>query len=325
VGKVSRKSIYLLTAAASVALAGGATAAGLYKKITLVVDDKKEEVSGFKFGTVGDLLRQKGIQVKDQDLVQPTRNTHLQNGLQVVVIHAKEVSLQDGNQEKKNIITHAETVEDLLKELNVKLGEADKINVDLKSDLKPGQTITITRRNEQVIVAEEKVPFQTERQPDDDSYKGQEKELTPGVEGLARITTKVIYENGQEVDRQVTRDVVKAPVNRVIAYGTKSRPLAVASRSGENFQASQMLTMTATAYSSPGGRTASGLPAQKGVVAVDPNVIPLGTKLYIPGYGYAVAADVGGAIKGNRIDLAFDSNEEAVSYGRRTVTVYIVP
>jgi uncharacterized protein YabE (DUF348 family) len=325
VGKVSRKSIYLLTAAASVALAGGATAAGLYKHITLVVDDKKEEVSGFKFGTVDDLLRQKGIQVKDHDLVQPARDEYLQNGLRVVVIHAKEVSLQDGNQEKKNIITHAVTVEDLLKELNVKLGEADKINVDLKSELKPGQTISITRRNEQVIVTEEKVPFQTERQPDDDSYKGQEKELTPGVEGLARITTKVIYENGKEVDRQVTRDVVKTPVNRVIAYGTKSRPLAVASRSGDNVQSSQMLTMTATAYSAPGGRTASGLPAQKGVVAVDPNVIPLGTKLYIPGYGYAVAADVGGAIKGNRIDLAFDSNEEAVNYGRRTVTVYIVP
>jgi uncharacterized protein YabE (DUF348 family) len=299
--------------------------AGLYKKVTLVVDDRKETVSGFKYGTVGDLLKQTGIVVGDRDLVQPARNTYLQNGLQIVVIHAKEVSLIDGNQEKKQVITHAKTVEDLLKELDVKLGEADTINCDLHSELKQGQTITITRRNEQVVVTEENVPFQTERQPDDGLYKGQERELTPGVEGLARITTKVVYENGREVDRQVSRDVVKAPVNRVLAYGTKSRPLEVASRSGENFQASQMLTMTATAYASPGGRTASGLTAQKGVVAVDPNVIPLGTKLYIPGYGYAVAADVGGDIKGNRIDLAFNSQEEAISYGRRTVTVYIVP
>jgi 3D (Asp-Asp-Asp) domain-containing protein len=63
---------------------------------------------------------------------------------------------------------------------------------------------------------------------------------------------------------------------------------------------------------------------KRGLVAVDPNVIPLGTKLYIPGYGHAVADDIGGAIKGNRIDLAMDSIDEAMQYGVRSVEVVIL-
>lgn len=86
--------------------------------------------------------------------------------------------------------------------------------------------------------------------------------------------------------------------------------------------------MSASAYSAydPGNSqyTANGSFLRKGLVAVDPSVIPLGTRLYIPGYGYAIADDVGGAIKGNCIDLAFDSHREALDFGRRNVVVYIV-
>ena len=86
------------------------------------------------------------------------------------------------------------------------------------------------------------------------------------------------------------------------------------------------LTMAASAYSAyeTSGYTARGSYLRKGLVAVDPSVIPLGTRLYIPGYGHAIADDTGGAIRGNRIDLAFDSYEEAIQFGRRDVTVYIV-
>jgi 3D (Asp-Asp-Asp) domain-containing protein len=96
------------------------------------------------------------------------------------------------------------------------------------------------------------------------------------------------------------------------------------------------MTMVATAYDpgpastgkSPGhpayGITASGMRAGHGVVAVDPRVIPLGTRLYIPGYGNAIAGDTGGAIKGQRIDLGFATYNEAIRYGRQTVTVYVL-
>jgi 3D (Asp-Asp-Asp) domain-containing protein len=94
----------------------------------------------------------------------------------------------------------------------------------------------------------------------------------------------------------------------------------------------KVLTMIATAYSDSviscgrwaGHPTPIGLKARYGVIAVDPKVIPLRTKLYVEGYGYGIAGDVGGAIKGNRIDLCFDTHREAVNYGRKKVKVYIL-
>jgi 3D (Asp-Asp-Asp) domain-containing protein len=84
--------------------------------------------------------------------------------------------------------------------------------------------------------------------------------------------------------------------------------------------------MLATAYTAGsaggGGMTASGRRAGYGIVAVDPRIIPLGTRLYIPGYGMAIAGDTGGDIVGNRIDLGFDSLRGAMLFGRRDVTVY---
>jgi len=92
---------------------------------------------------------------------------------------------------------------------------------------------------------------------------------------------------------------------------------------GAGLPATSELKMVATAYFS-GGKTATGLRARKGIVAVDPSVIPLGTKLYIEGYGEAQAADIGSSIKGNRIDLCFDSLQECKTYGKRTINVYLV-
>jgi 3D (Asp-Asp-Asp) domain-containing protein len=92
-------------------------------------------------------------------------------------------------------------------------------------------------------------------------------------------------------------------------------------------RSSRSTIMSASAYSAydpgNGSYTAQGHFLRHGLVAVDPEVIPLGTRLYIPGYGFAIADDVGGSIKGNRIDLAFDSHGEAMQFGRQTVTVYI--
>lgn len=85
-------------------------------------------------------------------------------------------------------------------------------------------------------------------------------------------------------------------------------------------QGARMLTVSAIAYSLP-GRTASGLPVGPGIVAVDPSVIPLGTRMYVPGYGDAVAADTGSAIRGNVIDLWFPTTAEAYAWGRRTVMI----
>ncbi|MCS7224113.1 MAG: 3D domain-containing protein [Armatimonadetes bacterium] len=111
-------------------------------------------------------------------------------------------------------------------------------------------------------------------------------------------------------------------------YGLERFRRLLAARGGH--YRGRLLRMEATAYcprgccGSGGGRTASGRRAEYGIAAVDPRVIPLGTALYVDGYGFAIAADVGTAIKGNRIDLCFPTHREANLFGRRTVRVLIL-
>lgn len=125
----------------------------------------------------------------------------------------------------------------------------------------------------------------------------------------------------------VKKDVIAAkPANQstTAAYGSN------VSRGGS--RTGRVLTMTATGYDSCyecnkpfyGKPSYIGLPLRKGVVAVDPRVIPMGTRLYVEGYGEAIAADQGNAIKGNRIDLFFDSHQQALNYGKKTVKVTIL-
>ena len=116
-------------------------------------------------------------------------------------------------------------------------------------------------------------------------------------------------------DGIVTEDIVRLLKHAGRADNTPSRYRRV-------------LTMEASAYSSDdpgcGLYTARGSRLAKGLVAVDPNVIPLGSRLYIPGYGPALADDTGGAIRGHKIDLAYNSRSEALQFGRRQVNVYIL-
>ncbi|HZK33478.1 MAG TPA: 3D domain-containing protein, partial [Tissierellaceae bacterium] len=136
----------------------------------------------------------------------------------------------------------------------------------------------------------------------------------------------------------VKEEILSEPVSNIVEKGTKA--LVVTSRGNTSFR--KAITMSATAYDlsfescgkHPGhpayGITASGTHARPGVVAVDPRVIPLGTKLYVesldgtPDYGFASAEDKGGAIKGNKIDLFFESSTDVRNFGRRKVKVYIL-
>ncbi|MDU5377137.1 3D domain-containing protein, partial [Peptoniphilus lacydonensis] len=115
-------------------------------------------------------------------------------------------------------------------------------------------------------------------------------------------------------------------VKEVAEVGTRKAPAAPNGKS-----AKKVIVMQATAYDpTAGSTTATGTRARVGSVAVDPKVIPLGSKLYIESmdgfqsYGYATAEDTGGAIKGNRIDLFYGSNREANNFGRRNVKVYVL-
>ncbi len=137
-------------------------------------------------------------------------------------------------------------------------------------------------------------------------------------------------------DAGLTADGIAGPNTRQTLgidsnYSTLSRSGSTVSRS-ESSRSGQVFTMVATAYdgcyecNKPyyGYPSYIGLPLARGIVAVDPKVIPMGTRLYVEGYGNAIAADQGNAIKGNRIDLFFDTHAEALRYGMKTVKVTIL-
>jgi 3D (Asp-Asp-Asp) domain-containing protein len=131
-------------------------------------------------------------------------------------------------------------------------------------------------------------------------------------------------------DASLTADGIVGPQTSE-ALGLSSNTESTVSR-GVSSRGSYVLSMVATGYDSSwesnypyyGKPSYIGLPLERGIVAVDPNVIPMGTRLYVEGYGEAIAADQGGAIKGNRIDLFFDSRSEAMSWGMRTVKVTVL-
>jgi 3D (Asp-Asp-Asp) domain-containing protein len=135
----------------------------------------------------------------------------------------------------------------------------------------------------------------------------------------------VRFEDGLEVRRQIEAEyVAQEPHPRILGYGTKIVPNSIEAPNGR-LTYWRSLNMYAVSYnpaSAGGDITASGLPLAKGVVAVDPNYIPLGTRLYIPGYGEALAADTGGGVKGRIIDLGY-SNSDYVPW-HQWVTVYFL-
>ena len=163
---------------------------------------------------------------------------------------------------------------------------------------------------------------------------GARKILSPGQPGVKEFRYTVVRTDDRLGTRRalLVARVLRAPKARIIAEGigdyTALSALAEHGIVGTLRLADSALAMVATAYtancSGCSGTTATGKRAGHGIVAVDPRVIPLGTRMYIPGYGVAIAGDTGGAIRGRRIDLGFNSDTAALNFGRRPVTVYLI-
>jgi 3D (Asp-Asp-Asp) domain-containing protein len=150
----------------------------------------------------------------------------------------------------------------------------------------------------------------------------------PGKNGAKRITYRAKTVDGKEVERTtLSEETVREPIHQIVI---SRNPRSLGSRGA--YIGKRSMAMLTTAYDpGPGscgkyanGITCNGKRAGYGIIAVDPKVIPLGTKLHVPGYGYGIAADVGGAIKGNRLDLGYNSRGSALRWGKKWVKVTIV-
>ncbi|MBI3920177.1 MAG: G5 domain-containing protein [Armatimonadetes bacterium] len=208
------------------------------------------------------------------------------------------------------------------------LGKLDRVSPSLDSPLGQGMMVKIIRVTQRMIEKPVTLPFKTTVEFSQSLRPGVQRVIQEGREGSSICLYRLWMADGK-VERKDLIDTrrVQKPINRVVAMGDRSFG---PSRGGLGVR--KVMWMEATGYSpdprSCGkyatGITSIGLHAGYGVVAVDPKVIPLGSRLYIEGYGYAVAADVGGAIKGLRIDLGHDTHRTALAVGRHQVKVHVL-
>ncbi len=293
----------------------------LQKPVSITVDGNTINKRVFFSGRVAQVLASENVVLSEADRVTPSLDTKVTKHLEIKVDRAIDVIVKaDGL--SHNVHTAPITVSEVVSLSGIILNESDLISPDPASLIIPQQEIIVTRVIEKVIEEQQEIPLQVDRKVDETLERGLTKTLSVGSNGLALNKIRVVYHDNVEVNREVLESkTIKEPVNRVIAVGN----ITSASRGGSRFDFKEAKYMLATAYTYTGNNTASGRPPAVGLVAVDPSVIPLGTKLYIEGYGYAQAADTGGSIYGNRLDLFMEDRGQCVKWGKRNVKVYILP
>ena len=317
------KFILIVLVFVSVLTMGFSTALG--NDVELNINGKTKTVFTYE-KTVGDFLKKEGIVLKNKDLVSPSIDKEIDKDMKITISSPKSYHIKDGN---KTLIAEASgyTVADVLDNLNIKLNKLDRVSLPLDEIAKEGMEVKIDRVVVENLDNKIEIPFETESRENNDMFEGEKKVITKGEVGQKTESLKNTYVNGVlETTEVLKSEITKDPVKEVVEVGTKKGTQAP---NGKN--AKRVIVMQATAYDpTAGSKTAMGTRARVGAVAVDPRVIPLGSKLYIESmdgfasYGYATAEDTGGAIKGNRIDLFYNSNAEANRFGRRNVKVYVL-
>ncbi|MEA4924775.1 MAG: 3D domain-containing protein [Syntrophomonadaceae bacterium] len=317
----SKKASFFLASVLTLGLLLGSLAFAIQKPVTLIVDGSQITSRVVFAGTVGDVLKQNQIILGGNDLVEPSQDAPVKRNMQIVVTRAFSVKVTaDGV--TREIITTPVTVKEAVALAGFTLGENDIVKTLPETLVVPQQEIEVIRVTQKEITVDQEMPYQVEKTTDATLEKGLSKTLTTGRNGVARNTYRVTYYNGQEAKRDIIKmETLVQPVNKVLAMGS----ITSVSRGGQRFDFTEARYMQATAYTYTGSHTATGNHPAVGMIAVDPTVIPLGSKMYIEGYGYAWAADTGGAIKGNIIDVFLEDQSQCVKWGRKTVKVYILP
>lgn len=281
--------------------------------------------------TIGQALQDIGLVLYRADRVKPGLGTPVSAGMHIFVERSRPVTvLVDGKTIRTR--THRTRVGEVLADLGVVLVGQDYTDPSPDASLGKETTVQVVRVREEFVIQQEPIPYTTRWQPDPELELDHQRLIQEGARGLLQRRWRVRYENGTEVTRTLEDEYVAVPpTDRIIGYGTKIivRQLETPEGTVEYWRVIRML---ATSYSASTagvsktspyyGRTRLGLPMQRGIVAVDPRVIPLRSRVYVPGYGIGLAADTGGAIKGRRIDLGYNDDDLVLWY--RWVDVYLL-
>ncbi len=321
---------------------------------TVTLDDGINPITvSSRAATVGQLMDEYGIYLGEGDIVYPARTSELQEDTRIQIRRAMSIDvLADGT--LKTLRIQAGTVRDALAVEGIAVGEEDIVTPSLNTKLAPGMSIGITRVKTETLTQTERIHFREIVQEDKTLMLGTRETSQKGKEGSKELEIEVVYHNGEEISRDIIGErIVDAPVHRIVKEGTKTaapkpaataKPKASPAKAAEGKKAPSKKTQitkyavvtdgkrydikdtdhfTVTAYTHTGRKTSTGTWPKVGTIAVDPDVIPYGTYLYIDGYGIGRAADTG--VSGKHIDLFFETYEECIQYGRkRNVKVYIL-
>ena len=292
------------------------------KNVTVVADGNQKVISTV-YNNPKSILKQAGVNLQENDDYSVSTGDIKDNSV-ITVNRAIPVSIEiDGK--TKTIKTAKKTVGELMSSLNL---NEDKyfVDQDKNAQINTNSKIKVLNVSTRLVLKDEVQPYNVIKEPDSSLIKGIEEVEQEGRNGLNRLLVRERYHNGVKINEEVvqTSQLVRAK-DKIVREGI-AEPVAQQTVGLRSY--SQVLYMEASAYlpydGGGGGYTALGIPARYGVAAVDPNVIPLGTRLYIPGYGEAIAADTGGAVNGYTIDLCMEDYTQAMSFGRRGVEVYIL-
>lgn len=304
----------------------------IHRAIPIQVDDDGElRLIHTTHQTVGAALLGGGIALYLGDEISPPLDASVLPGMEVVIRRSRPVEIAtDGK--RIRIRTQATTVGEVLAQEGVTLMGLDYTVPPEDAPLPEGEPVRVVRVQRAFVVEQKPILYETVWLPDPELDLDHQRLEHEGEEGVHRWRYSVLYENGQEVARNLEDEwLAREPTNKAIAYGTKITIRDIETPDG-TFQYWRRIRMLATSYTAATcgknpdhplyGTTRLGWQMRHGIVAVDPSVISLRSQVYVPGYGVGVAGDTGGAIKGRRIDLGYD--EDNLVYWLKWVDVYVL-
>lgn len=343
--KVSRKSrsVRLAVLALPLILLLGAVCLPALAQTTYVITDGDQVKVYTTFATdPASVLDQAGYALNPED----EYTTQSGDGVSEITVRRNQQVTVNNCGEVITVNTFGETVGDLLTRLNVPTQGCHEVSVPLDVLTSNGLQVQVKCQVEREEVRLETIPYQTRYCQYPGLPEGQEEVIVAGTDGQKRIVELVNYTNYQEQSRTLVEEcVLREPVDRIVVVGTgaegelNTKAPAIGDGvivlpTGEILTYSSTGNYKATAYTHTDAGcdmiTATGTTVRIGTVAVDPRVIPYGTRMYIVSndgkyiYGLSAAEDCGGGIKGNRLDLYFPTTSECFRFGVRGCTVYFL-
>ena len=341
-----------------------------FKTLTIIDADQHYEVVT-KSNTVGEAIALAGIVLGENDKLSHDLHEATKDGDEIVLKRLKLIKLETSGKVFE-FYTNENTVGEALLADGFVVGKYDEVIPDVNSFAEDGMTVSVKRVYIELSEVTEEIPYKTTTVDNPNEYMCYEKVLQAGVNGKTTRVYKLVTKEGVGVTAVLIAETRQEPTEEIIEVGTKlitpesmtviegSTPdgipysafPAMAQNNSKTviqgnkaitpygeFTFSKVINGRASAYeggvASNGiwaGQTATGREPVYGVVAVDPNLIPLNSKLYIEStdggqswiYGFCVAGDTGGAIKGNRVDLCYSTVEQCYSFGRRNCKIYVL-